>query len=299
MLSCENIRTKLQQLSIRKEEIRVERDRLMAALSQIIEEERVLKTQLDDLQDLATPITSRAVVGQDDDDEQTPKKQVRFSMDYEDTTGDFRVPAVSPNTPVDDDLHPEEHEFSSPAAAVARDMQNEFDEVVREEATVEEQIVDAFHYCIAQGWVTQRRGPWMKKKISRILGLGDESGIEIKTTITDQRGGYNFTQIRPGTKDHLYFCFDPNTVRLFVFALGADQMKAILPTLGSYAHGSIKLFGPITRDNIDPKKEYAIRPNPRDAQTCRNGQAWTHFIDNYLVEANDLPELLGSANVGE
>jgi len=82
------------------------------------------------------------------------------------------------------------------------------------------------------------------KKISRILGLGDDSNIEIKTTTTDQRGRYNFVQIRPGTKDQLYFCFDTNASKLYVFAVFSQEMKVILPIYGSYAHGSIKLFGP-------------------------------------------------------
>jgi hypothetical protein len=238
-------------------------------------------------------------------------KQVRFAMDYGEIRGDFRAPAVSPNTPVENNLRPEEGEFAPAMAAATRDTGNELEEVSREEATVEELIMDAFQSCIDQGWVTQRHGPWMKKKISRILGLGDEpntqgnllSQIEIKTTITDQRGGYNFVQIRPDTKDHLYFCFDTNASssagagaqpKLYVFALFSREMKAILPRFGSYAHGSIKLFGPITHDNIDPKKEHAIRPNPRDTHTCRNGRAWTYFINNYLIEANKLPEFLAT-----
>lgn len=122
----------------------------------------------------------------------------------------------------------------------------------------------------------------MKRKISRILGLGEESDIEIKTTVTDQWSGFNFVQIRPGTHYHLYFCFDRNISQLYVFGLHLDEMKAILPDLGS-----------ITADNIHPKREYAIRPNPHDGQGCRNGRAWS--IGNFCLDPNEFRSMLGIA----
>lgn len=46
MLACEDIRSKLTTLSDRKEEIRVQYDRLMEELRDIMEEERVLGKNL-------------------------------------------------------------------------------------------------------------------------------------------------------------------------------------------------------------------------------------------------------------
>lgn len=94
---------------------------------------------------------------QDDDGDQTPKRQVRSRMDFEELE-DYQVPAVSLNTLTDQDLQLEEHEFATSTAAATRDIRNEFEEIFQTETTIEEQIKDVFLSCIDQSWVTQRHG---------------------------------------------------------------------------------------------------------------------------------------------
>ena len=113
----------------------------------------------------------------------------------------------------------------------------------------------------------------MEKAIDNISGDGytieTQKRIEIKVSLgTNDTGGFNFVQLRPDhTLDYYLFLtyniYEEEIGKLYWFLCKPEYLYKLLPEYGGYAHGTIEINGPITKENIYGKShEYALRPNP-------------------------------------
>lgn len=92
------------------------------------------------------------------------------------------------------------------------------------------------------------------------------SKIEIKVSLGASNGSANFVQIRP---DHnidyyllmVYDMYANNIGELYLILMKSDEMYALLPKYGTYAHGTNGELDKISADNIKGRnREYALRP---------------------------------------
>ncbi len=91
--------------------------------------------------------------------------------------------------------------------------------------------------------------------------------IEIKVSLGQTNGQFNFVQIRP---DHdisyyiflIYNCFEDEYGKIYWFLIPSNDLYDFVLKYGSYAHGTIKKLGKISKDNFYNKNnEYCLRPN--------------------------------------
>lgn len=108
----------------------------------------------------------------------------------------------------------------------------------------------------------------LKKDKSKTAGDAKDiltgNSYEIKFTIASLDGKTNYVQIRPHYTASHYFlgAFDPELDMLEFFVISKKDMLSIILKHGGYAHGSKKVQGDITKENIaNSSYEYALRPN--------------------------------------
>ena len=128
----------------------------------------------------------------------------------------------------------------------------------------------------------------LKKPINRISGDGrslNDKNIEIKVSLGDLKGRFNFVQIRP---DHdidyyIFMCYnvhDDELGKIYWFLCPSKQLYELLPRYGCYAHGTIQKLGKIVMTNIyGHNYEYAIRPNP-----VNNTSLWNKLIELFSCD---------------
>ena len=70
-----------------------------------------------------------------------------------------------------------------------------------------------------------------------------------------------------------------------VIAIPSNDLYELIPTYGSYAHGTIKKLGRITSKNMKGRNcEYALRPNPQKRkENDKNYDLWTELL-KYEIE---------------
>lgn len=128
----------------------------------------------------------------------------------------------------------------------------------------------------------------LKKPIDHVSGDGCSSNgknIEIKISLGDSKGRFNFVQIRP---DHnidyyIFMCYnlsDDELGKIYWFLCPSNKLYKLLPKYGGYAHGTIQKFGKIEMANLfGHNYEYAIRPNP-----INNTRLWDKLIDLFSCD---------------
>lgn len=109
----------------------------------------------------------------------------------------------------------------------------------------------------------------IKQKINSTSGDGiiNKNNIEIKASLGDIKGTFNFVQLRPGhsIKYYIFLTYDAyeSTLgKIYWFLISSIDLYKLLPLYGGYAHGTIEKNGRITLENISKECEYSLRPNP-------------------------------------
>jgi hypothetical protein len=149
-------------------------------------------------------------------------------------------------------------------------------------------------------------GPMLEKYIKELFLLkkpkNNTSGdgcsmnnkkIEIKVSLGDSNGQFNFVQIRP---DHdidyyilmCYNVFDDELGKIYWFLCPSGELYKLLPEYGSYAHGTITKLGKIEPHNIyGHNHEYALRPN-----VIKKTALWNKLIDCFSCDEKHIMTLL-------
>jgi hypothetical protein len=145
-------------------------------------------------------------------------------------------------------------------------------------------------YCVLHNVSPQQYGPLLEKYIINEHGYTksdskDGSGdctdskegrnIEIKVSMGgSKRTKFNYVQLRPAHSCEMYIlvayylCIDnvENEGDLYIFSVPKDSIETLICKYGSYAHGTVKSNGPITRESLAcTKLEYALRPSFGDS----------------------------------
>lgn len=157
-------------------------------------------------------------------------------------------------------------------------------------------LKNAHTYCIIHHISSQQYGPLLERYIRTKFNYNknkaedctgdcskDGKNIEVKVSL----GGathtkFNFVQIRPAhdcdtyifTAYHLSHENVKMEGELYIFKVPKIDIKNIIMSYGSYAHGTIKKHGKITINSLNDKnniKEYAIRP-------CINDECWKALL---------------------
>jgi hypothetical protein len=168
-----------------------------------------------------------------------------------------------------------------------------------------ETLKDAHEYCLVNRLSGQQTGPLIEKFIIDKCGMckvnasecqGDgkynENFVEIKVSLGGQnRNKFNYVQIRPQHTVEYYiltaYYLDWSNIidngELFIFLIKKLDMINLLEKYGSYAHGTIKRLGKITRESIlnSSNVEYALRPTYGD-------DLWSNLLE-YRYTKSDLP----------
>ena len=166
-------------------------------------------------------------------------------------------------------------------------------------------LKSAHKYCLVNRLSGQQTGPLIEKYIRHKGGMckvnaseccGDvkynENFIEIKVSLGGKdRNKFNYVQIRPSHTITYYiltaYYLDWTTIEddgeLFVFLIKKPNMINLLEKYGSYAHGTIKQLGKISKESIlnSSNVEYALRPTYGD-------DLWSNLLE-YRYTKSDLP----------
>ena len=120
--------------------------------------------------------------------------------------------------------------------------------------------------------------------------------FEIKVSIEDKRGGFNYVQLRPAHSVDAYIILSYSIAldEVTWLYIPHDNMISLINEWGGYAHGTLTKQGPITVQSIqDNSYEYAIRPNMHKLNT-KAGKAWQE-LTNYRVTEDELRQILHKA----
>jgi hypothetical protein len=131
------------------------------------------------------------------------------------------------------------------------------------------------------------------KAVNELCGDGCKNNInyEIKASIHANKSKINFVQIRP---DHnidyyifiVYNMYDKEILgKSYIFKIPSEKVYHLIVDYGGYAHGTCKVLGKITINNMKGRNcEYALRCNP-NAKKGKNLQLWNELL-KYEVEYN-------------
>ena len=131
-----------------------------------------------------------------------------------------------------------------------------------------------------------------KDSVSGDASVGNRS-YEIKASISDAKGGFNYVQLRPSHNIDGYIILNYSIIEDEVIWLYVPHHKMIdlILTWGGYAHGTVKANGPITLDSIQQNTlEYAIRPNMHKP-TTKAGKCWAD-LETHRVDEDALRQIL-------
>lgn len=136
----------------------------------------------------------------------------------------------------------------------------------------------------------------LKKPLNNTSGDGrslNNKNIEIKVSLGNTKGQFNFVQIRP---DHeidyyIFMCYnvhDGDIGKIYWFLCPSYKIYKLIPKYGGYAHGTIKKNGIITLDNMfGHNYEYALRPT-----SMHNTRLWDKLIKLFLCDENYITKML-------
>lgn len=161
-------------------------------------------------------------------------------------------------------------------------IQNDLDH--KQHILKELSLKNAHVYCVVNNLSAQKFGPLIElymietygfKKNSSTQCIGDcvkhDENYEIKVSLGGaHHNRFNYVQIRLShgiayyilTAYHLTFENLENEGELYIFKVPKKNMKELILTFGSYAHGTIKEHNQITIESLDDPtntKEYALR----------------------------------------
>lgn len=168
-----------------------------------------------------------------------------------------------------------------------------------------ETLKDAHIYCVINKVSSQKYGlllerfirikfNYSKNKADLLSGDCHKNGenVEIKVSLGgSSHSKFNFVQIRPSHYCEKYILTAYNLSYdnleseglLYIFKLNKEEIKKIIVSFGSYAHGTIKENGKITFESLNDStstKEYAIR-------TTINDSCWKALLP-FIVSESDL-----------
>jgi len=133
------------------------------------------------------------------------------------------------------------------------------------------------------------------KKIDETSGDGNKNGknYEIKHSIHAKKSKLNFVQIRPDHNIDFYIFIGYNMYKCnthigkaYIFKIPHDKINKLIVEYGGYAHGTVKIFGKITKDNIIGRNcEYALRCDPNAVEKTKSFKLWKEFM-KYSVDYN-------------
>ena len=137
----------------------------------------------------------------------------------------------------------------------------------------------------------------IKKKKDNVSGDGVSQknlNIEIKVSLGDENGGFNFVQIRPNHNIdfYLFLCYvvsDNESSYIQWFLCDAKELYKIIAKYGSYAHGTVKKNGKIKYpDMCKTTFEYCLRPNPKNKKKTQKRILWDIMVKKFGVNEKDI-----------
>jgi len=137
----------------------------------------------------------------------------------------------------------------------------------------------------------------ISKRNNNVSGDGittKDYNIEIKVSLGTDNGQVHFVQIRPDHKVDYYLMLVYNVHegdlgKIYWLLCNADELYALLPEYGGYAHGTVERLGKITSDNICGRNcEYALRPNPMSKRGTKARRLWDTMVDMFGVNEEDV-----------
>ena len=158
-----------------------------------------------------------------------------------------------------------------------------------EEIEKRKSLKEAHVYCKVNALSGQLSGPLIERYMQKAFGMskinasrcaGDLMLNEVSYELKISNGGksnnkFNYVQLRMNHACRYIFTayyLDNSNVasmgELFVFRLTKDALKALLVEHGAYAHGTKRVLGEISIEDLNRKdntKEYALRPSYGDA----------------------------------
>jgi len=156
---------------------------------------------------------------------------------------------------------------------------------------------------------TMEWGPMLEKYIMAMFNLdrpkdktsGDarsknDKNIEIKISLGNEKGKFNFVQLRPDHKIdyYLFVCYnlyEDVLGKIYMFLCRSDKLYKLLPEYGSYAHGTICKKHRINAKNIKGHgSEYALRPSLNGAG--KQKKLWNIMITNFLRDEQYIQQKL-------
>jgi|TARA_B110000908_G_scaffold166382_2_gene217394 hypothetical protein len=175
---------------------------------------------------------------------------------------------------------------------------------VKETILAQENSRDAL--IIAKSYLSpQSYGALLETWIKKRMDLGDKldnlSGdashniktFEIKVSIEDKIGKFNYVQLRPSHSVDAYIILNYSITldEVLWLYIPHNEMITMINESGGYAHGTLAVQGAITLQSIQSNSyEYCIRPNMHKPNT-QAGKTW-QALTKYRVSEDELRQIL-------
>ena len=123
--------------------------------------------------------------------------------------------------------------------------------------------------------------------------------VEIKVSLGDTKGQFNFVQLRPDHKLDYYLivCYNLYELKkgkIYFFLCEPTELYKLIPKYGGYAHGNTKILGNIKKNNIKNRNlEYNLHPIVKNNKNKQN-QLWNEMIKKFLVNENQVNIAFGN-----
>jgi len=142
---------------------------------------------------------------------------------------------------------------------------------------------------------------WIKKRMDLGDKLDNLSGdashniktFEIKVSIEDKTGKFNYVQLRPSHSVDAYIILNYSITldEVLWLYIPHNEMITMINESGGYAHGTLAVQGAITLQSIQSNSyEYCIRPNMHKPNT-QAGKTW-QALTKYRVSEDELRQIL-------
>jgi hypothetical protein len=140
----------------------------------------------------------------------------------------------------------------------------------------------------------------LKDPESRISGDAKSSlglNIEIKVSLGDSQSNLNFVQLRPDHHLDYYLLLAFNVHesshgKLYWMLCDPERLYKLLPEYGNYAHGTTRILGKITEENVyDRNCEFSLRPNPLKEDHIKSKKLWKELL-KFQVSVEEIKEIL-------
>ena len=168
-------------------------------------------------------------------------------------------------------------------------FENEIIEKIQNSKNLEEKCILIRFYLFPQSTKIEKiiiNDLLLNKPNDEVSGDCCKNGknYEIKYTGHSKESKINIVQIRPDHKIDYYLIiyynmfFNDNIGKAYIFKITSEEMNNLILKYGSYAHGTIKKLGKITKDNLQDRNcEYCLRCNPNN-KSNRNQNLWNEFL---------------------